>query len=92
MNKIENVAQTYKNIQMIIDQLPEDNYNLYKLLYKIEENEHINHVRSTPKKLKEKIIDKVLAAYNSEQDALKNVNEKINFLESYINSRTTCNQ
>ena len=92
MNKIENVAQTYKNIQMIIDQLPEDNYNLYKLLYKIEENEHINHVRSTPKKLKEKIIDKVLAAYNSELDALKNVNEKINFLESYINSRTTCNQ
>ena len=77
---------------MIIDQLPQDNYNLYKLLYKIEENEHINHVRSTPKKLKEKIIGRVLTDYNSEQDALKNVNDKINFLESYIDSRTTCNQ
>ncbi len=88
MNNSENIKQTYKNIDMIMNELPRDNYNLYSLIYKIEEQEHINHVRNTPTKLKEKIMDRVIDDYGSEKEAHRSVKMKLNFLESYISKRS----
>ena len=88
MNDSENIKQTYKNIDMILNELPRDNYNLYSLIYKIEEQEHINHVKNTPKKLKEKIMDRVIDDYGSEKEAHRSVKMKLNFLESYISKRS----
>lgn len=80
MNNLEHVKQVYKNVEMVTEQFPEDNYNLYKLIYKIEENEHIGLVRNTPKKLKEKLLPQLIKEYGSEERALKTINKKLAFL------------
>lgn len=80
----KDLAFIFSQVNGVVNMMPEDHFNLYRMIEKLEEYEHINMVKSHPKKVMDKSFEQLIQRYGTREIAYQKLTDKLKVIQDKI--------